>query len=103
MGLASPPSHPSHFLSATLAPRTRDERMHVHDHRSPLPLCFVSCFQASTYEVDADGGDVRVGKGVVREPQEEAGLAHARVPDQDELEEKVIITLGHDCLWVVCV
>lgn len=47
----------------------------------------------STHKVDSDGGDVRIGKGVVRKPQEKAGLAHARVPNQDELEEEVIISL----------
>lgn len=49
----------------------------------------------STYEVDADGRDVRVREGVVGEAEQEAGLAHARVPDQHELEEEVVIALRH--------
>ncbi len=62
---------------------------------------------ACTYKVDADGGDVGVSEGVVREAQEEAGLAHARVADQDQLEQEVVVTLGHGwwwCLssWVSC-
>lgn len=66
-----------------------------------------------THEVDADGGYVRVREGVVRKAQEEAGLAHPRVPDQHELEEEVIIALRHAgwlaagcggvlCIFVVC-
>jgi hypothetical protein len=80
-------------------PPEQGTRMHAYTQ----PPCFL-LHASSTYKVDADGGDVRVGKGVVREPQEEAGLAHPGVPDQDELEEVVIITLGHDCfVWCVCV
>ncbi len=40
-------------------------------------------------EVDADGGDVGLGVGVVGEAEEEAGLAHAGVADQEELEQIV--------------
>ena len=40
-------------------------------------------------EVDPDGGDVGLGVGVVGEAEQEAGLAHARVTDQEELEQVV--------------
>lgn len=43
----------------------------------------------TTHKVDADGGDVALRVRVVREAQQEAGLAHARVPDQQQLEQVV--------------
>ncbi len=43
----------------------------------------------SDLEVDADGGDVGFGVGVVGEPQQQAGLAHAGVADQEQLEQVV--------------
>merc|ERR1719247_890841 len=47
--------------------------------------------QRAEAEVHADGGDVAVREAVVREPQEEAGLAHPGVPEQHELEEVVVV------------
>jgi hypothetical protein len=46
-------------------------------------------------EVDADRADVRVCEVVVREAQEEAGLADARVADQHQLEEVVANNSGN--------
>ena len=40
-------------------------------------------------EVHPDGGDVGLGVGVVGEAEEEARLSHARVTDQEELEQVV--------------
>ena len=42
-------------------------------------------------EVHANGADVALRVGVVSEPQQEAGLAHAGVSDQQELEEVVVL------------
>ena len=47
-----------------------------------------------TYEVDTDGGDVALGVSVVGEPQQQAGLPHARVSDQQELKQVVAIGTG---------
>lgn len=44
----------------------------------------------SDLEVDADGGDVALGVGVVGESQEQAGLSDAGVTDEEELEEVVV-------------
>ena len=42
-----------------------------------------------------DLGDVvQPVEGVLGEPEEHARLAHARVPDQEELEQ-VVVRLGH--------
>jgi len=45
---------------------------------------------AATYEVDADGGDVGLGVGVVGEPQQQARLADTGVADEQQLEEVVV-------------
>ena len=42
------------------------------------------------YEVDADGGDVRLGVRVVGESQQQTGLADTGVSDEEELEEVVV-------------
>jgi hypothetical protein len=42
------------------------------------------------YEVNTDGGDVALGVGVVCESEQQAGLADARVSDQEELEEVIV-------------
>lgn len=47
----------------------------------------------STYEVDADGRDVGLGVGVVRESQQQARLSDARVSDQEKFEEVVVSIL----------
>lgn len=41
-----------------------------------------------------DGGDVGAGEVVLGEADDEAGLAHAAVPDQQQFEE-VVVGLGH--------
>ena len=45
-------------------------------------------------EVDADGGDMALGVGVVGEAQQQARLAHARVTDEHQLED-VVVLLRH--------
>jgi hypothetical protein len=45
-------------------------------------------------EVDADGGDERRRERVVAESQQEAGLAHAAVADQQQLDQEVVGELG---------
>ena len=37
-----------------------------------------------------DGGHVAHGEGVLRESQQQAGLTHTRVPDDDQLEQVVV-------------
>ena len=46
------------------------------------------------FEVDADGGDVVPGEGVVREAHKKRALAHARVADDEELKEVVVVLAG---------
>ena len=41
------------------------------------------------FKVNANGADVGVSVRVVRKTQEQAGLAHAAVANQEKLEEKV--------------
>lgn len=43
-----------------------------------------------THEVNTDGGDVRLGIGIVCESQEETRLSDSRVSNQEELEEVVV-------------
>ena len=43
------------------------------------------------YKIHADGADVALCVGVVRKPKEEAGLAHARVSNQEQLEEVIAV------------
>lgn len=47
------------------------------------------------FEVDADGGDEGVVEGIVGEAEENAGLAHAGVADQQQFEQEVVAFLGH--------
>ena len=42
-----------------------------------------------THEVDADGADVALCVGVIREPEQQARLAHARVANEQELEQVI--------------
>ena len=46
----------------------------------------------ATYEVDTDGGDVRLGVGVVGKSQQQARLSNTGVTDEEELEEVVVST-----------
>jgi hypothetical protein len=43
-----------------------------------------------TYEVDADGGDVGLGVGVIGKPQQQTRLSDTGVTDEQELEEIVV-------------
>lgn len=48
-----------------------------------------SC-HGTTYEVDANSGDVGFGVGIVGESQQQARLSDSRVTNQEELEEVII-------------
>lgn len=50
------------------------------------------CGEILEFEVDADGGQVGLLKGVICEPAEEGGLADGAVTDKHDL---VLIVLGH--------
>ena len=43
-----------------------------------------------TYEVNTDGGDVRLGVGVVSETQQQTRFSNTRVTDEEKLEEVVV-------------
>jgi hypothetical protein len=45
-----------------------------------------------TYEVDADGGDVGLGIGVVGKSQKEARLSDTGITDEEELEQVIVST-----------
>ena len=49
-----------------------------------------------THKVDPDRRNVALGIGVVRKPQEQAGLPHTRVTDEQKLEE-VVVSVCHGC------
>lgn len=53
------------------------------------------------YKVNANGGNVRLGVGVVRESQQQAGLAHAGVADQQQFEQVVTGMGNYIRLWFV--
>lgn len=57
--------------------------------QATFQLLRVKC-NGSTYEVDANSGDVGFGVGVVGESQQQARLSDSRVTDQEELEEVII-------------
>eukprot|EP00967_Tisochrysis_lutea_P078811 scaffold107444_cov28-Tisochrysis_lutea.AAC.4 len=44
------------------------------------------------YKVDTDSADVRLGVGVVSKAQQQTRLAHARVSDQHQLEDVVVLS-----------
>ena len=44
----------------------------------------------ATYEVNANGGDVGLGIGVVGKSQKQAGLSHAGVTNEQKLEEVIV-------------
>ena len=46
------------------------------------------------FEVDADGGDVVPGEGVVREAHQKRAFAHTGVADDEEFEEVVVVLPG---------
>ena len=60
---------------------------HLKSHLLPLPLDL----DGPDLEVDPDGGDVVPREGVVCEADEEGALAHARVADDEQLEEVVVV------------
>mmetsp|Transcript_24079 Transcript_24079/g.75448 ORF Transcript_24079/g.75448 Transcript_24079/m.75448 type:complete len:263 (+) Transcript_24079:560-1348(+) len=53
----------------------------------------------ANFKVDADGGDVALCVGIIRETQQEARLSDAAVTDQQELEEIIILGV-HAVLWL---
>jgi hypothetical protein len=46
------------------------------------------------YKVNADGGDVAFGVGVVGETKQQARFPHARVTDEQELEQVIVSEIG---------
>jgi len=52
-------------------------------------------FYGFNFEVNTDGGDERSGERVVRESEQDARLAHARVADQQQFEQQIVRLLGH--------
>ena len=67
----------------------------------------VSGWEASgstkTHKVDADGGDVTLGVGVVGESEQETGLSDSGISDKEELKEvvvsaRVIVSMGDEVL-----
>lgn len=44
----------------------------------------------TSYKVDTNGGDVRLGVRVVGKTQQQARLSNTRVSDEEELEEIVV-------------
>eukprot|EP00612_Vaucheria_litorea_P004569 CAMPEP_0171462820 /NCGR_PEP_ID=MMETSP0945-20130129/6706_1 /TAXON_ID=109269 /ORGANISM="Vaucheria litorea, Strain CCMP2940" /LENGTH=192 /DNA_ID=CAMNT_0011989425 /DNA_START=166 /DNA_END=745 /DNA_ORIENTATION=+ len=52
-------------------------------------------FNGSEAKIDADGADVTLCEGVVGESQEEAAFPDARIADQNEFEEVVVIAFRH--------
>ena len=47
----------------------------------------------SDFKVDSDGGDVRVGEGVVSKPEQQGAFAHARISDEEKLKQVVILAI----------
>lgn len=56
-----------------------------------FPLKFY-CFD---FEVNTNSRDERRGERVVREPEQNARLAHARIADQQQLEQQIVRLFGH--------
>ena len=55
--------------------------------------CFVPDFHCAEAKVHSDSADVRLCEGVIRKPEQQARLADARVSNQHELEQVVIVAL----------
>ena len=54
-----------------------------------------------THKVNANSGDVALGVGIIRKSKQQARLAHARVSDQEQLEE-VIVSAGIIIVSMLC-
>lgn len=113
-GLGTPqrPPFPPFLLSLTVTlavSSTVQYRGHASSHESPnsvhLPEGSVGtahtnrgaaldASKSRTHEVYADGADVAVRESVISETQQEARLAHARIPDKHELEQMVAAKTG---------
>lgn len=50
----------------------------------------VGQIREGAYEVDTDRGDVGLGVGIIGETQQQAGLSHTGVTDEEQLEEVVV-------------
>lgn len=59
-----------------------------------------SQFNGLDFEVNADGADEGCVEGIITEPEQDAGFAHSRVTDQEELEQKIIALLSHDLFFM---
>jgi hypothetical protein len=56
-----------------------------------FPLKF-NCFN---FKVNTDSRDERRGERVVREPEQDARLAHAGIADQQQFEQQIVRFFGH--------
>jgi len=50
-------------------------------------------FHCSESKVNPNCGNVRLREGIIGKTKEEAGLTHARVANQDQLEQMVVVPL----------
>ena len=55
---------------------------------------WLAAMLARTHKVDANRGDVALRVGVIGKAQQEAGLADARIADEDELENVIVLLRG---------
>lgn len=88
-------------LSSTTTRAARRQR--VSHCSNPSPTLFCSHLRprrlrsaAADLEVDTDGGDVALGVGVISESQQQTRLAHARIADQKQLEQVVVLRCSAD-------
>ena len=96
----SSPSHRGYtrtICNLTVLPSSSIVRIFCSRVSSRYPLAKPS----GTYEIDANGGDVGLGVGIIGESQQQAGLSDAGVTNKQELEEVIVsepmsIFLGRD-------
>lgn len=50
----------------------------------------------STYKVNTDGGNVRLGVGVIGKSQQQTRLSNTGITDEEELEEVVVSRIGEE-------
>lgn len=59
-------------------------------------------FYRSDLEIDTDGGDVRLGVGVIGKSQQQARLSNTGITDEEELEEVVVFGVHDGGCWRLC-
>jgi hypothetical protein len=60
--------------------------------------CLAIELYRSDFKINADCGNVRFRVGIIRKPQEKAGLSDTRVSDKEELEEVIVFRVHDDGL-----